>query len=131
MSVISAPPRKEVYVLYGQYGAVSGAVTHPRARLWLLTNDAADDPDAVIFARIAYNHPQSGAVVYQDLGEIAQGKLRGNGGAEVHLVDGRPVSMVPAPCVCGAGAVGSAMPEAGRISLNYVNPYGRSRLLFT
>ena len=130
MSVISAPPRKDVYVVWGNYGALSGAVTHPRARMWLLTDDSSENPNSTIFVRVAWNHPQSGQVVYEDLGEIAQAKLRSSGSSEVHLLDGRPVSLVAAPCVCGAGAVGNAMPEEGRISLTYVNPYGHTRLLF-
>ena len=42
----------------------------------------------------------------------------------------RAVSMVAAPCVCGAGSVGNALPDEGRISLHYVNPYNRPRLSF-
>ena len=40
------------------------------------------------------------------------------------------ITFITAPCVCGAGSVGNALPDEGRISLNYVNPYTRTRLTF-
>jgi hypothetical protein len=126
--VISAPPRKSVFLVWANYGSITGARSVPRGRLWILTDDP-NDLDSTMWLRIAWNHPVSGQVEYEDLGEIAIARVR-NGGklAEVQTVDGTRLSMVVAPCVCGAGAVGNAPPDEGRISLQYVNPYGRARL---
>lgn len=130
MSVATAPPRKDVYLLWGNYGAITGVRSHPRGRLWLLT-DQHDDVDSAVICRIAWNHPTTGCVVYEDLGEVAQARIRPNSKlAEVWLTAGGSVSMVVAPCVCGAGSVGNALPDEGRISLNYVNPYNRPKLAF-
>jgi hypothetical protein len=128
MGVISAPPRKDIYCLWGQYGMIGGADVHPRARMWLLTESADPHPDLPIFLRIAWN-TTTGAVEYADLGQIAQATVRDRS-AEVHLPDGRVYTLAIAPCVCGAGAVGNALPEEGRISLANVNPYGRTKLTF-
>ena len=128
MSVISAPPRKDVYLLWGQYGAVGGGWAHPRGRLWLLT-DHHDNVDSPIICRIAWNHPSTGCVEYADLGEIAHATIRSRS-AEVRLASSGVVTLAIAPCVCGAGSVGNAMPDPGRITLNYVNPYNRSKLTF-
>lgn len=130
MSVVNAPPRKDVYLIWGQYGALGGARVQPRARLWLLTDDI-NDRAATITCRIAYNHPTTGAVEYEDLGEITQARIAPNArSATVWLQSGPSVNLVVAPCVCGAGAVGNALPDPGRISLNYVNPYERPRIVF-
>ena len=123
MSVMSAPPRMEVYILWGNYGATGGAVVQSRSRLWILTDGLS--PDDRMWARVAWNHPTTGQVVYEDVGEVVQATLRQNGNAEVHVAGGKVLTFLAAPCVCGAGAVGAAMPEAGRISLNYVNPHER------
>lgn len=132
MSAVNAPPRKDVYLIWGSYGAVGGARVHPRARLWLLTGGDLNNMNEPILCRIAWNHPTTGAVVYEDLGEVAAARIRPNAtSAEVHLAGGGPpVTFVTAPCVCGAGAVGNAAPDEGRISLNYVNPYDRPRIVF-
>lgn len=131
MSVVSAPPRKDIYMLWGQYGAIGGARVYPRGRLWLLTNEPFDE-NAAVLCRIAWNHPNTGCVVYEDLGEIAQARIRPNAAsAEVWLTSGGPaVTFITAPCVCGAGSVGNALPDEGRISLNYINPYNRPRIVF-
>ena len=132
MSVISAPPRKDVYLLWGQYGSIGGARVHPRGRLWLLTTGHAD-LDSPITCRIAWNHAVSGCVEYEDLGEVASARIGPNAKwAEVRLAaGGGPITLAVAPCVCGAGSVGNAMPDEGRISLSYVNPYNRPGLTFT
>jgi hypothetical protein len=127
MSVINAPPRQAVYLLWGQYGAIGGARVHPRGRMWLLT-DQHDDVNSPITCRIAWNHPTTGCVQYEDLGEINHARFRNNArSAEVSTPVGL-VTMVAAPCVCGAGSVGQALPDDGRITLTYVNPYNRARL---
>ena len=129
MSVMSAPPRQAVYLLWGQYGSIGGVRVYPRGRMWLLT-DHHDDVTSPIFCRIAWNHPVTGCVAYEDLGEISHARLRNNARtAEVSTSVG-VVTMVAAPCVCGAGSVGQALPDEGRITLNYVNPYNRARLTF-
>lgn len=129
MSVMSAPPRKDVYLLWGSYGALSGARVSPRGRLWLLT-DQHNDPESEITCRVAWNNPTTGLVDYEDLGVVSSARIRsGEKLAEVYTSAGL-ISLVVAPCVCGAGAVGNALPEEGRISLSYVNPYGRARLTF-
>ena len=132
MSVASAPPRKDIYLLWGQYGAIGGLRVHPRGRLWLLTSGDVNDPDATITCKIAWNHPSTGCVEYEDLGPVAQVRIRPNGtSAEVWLASGgQAVTFVTAPCVCGAGSVGNAMPDEGRVSLTYVNPYNRPRIVF-
>jgi hypothetical protein len=75
------------------------------------------------------NHPTTGVVEYEDLGVLAQGRIRPNNSAEFHLTDGQIVTFTAAPCVCGAGAVGNALPEEGRITLTYVNIYDRPKLV--
>jgi hypothetical protein len=127
VSVISAPPRKNIFLIWGQYGTIGGARIQPRGRLWLLT-DELSDVSSRLFARIAWNHPQTGQVVYEDLGDVASARITGSARAEVFLESGQTITFVTAPCVCGAGSVGQAAPEEGRISLQYVNPYGRPRL---
>jgi hypothetical protein len=128
MSVASAPPRKPVFLVWGSYGAISGSRSHPRARLWLLT-DEHDNVESPVLCRIAWNSPISGCVEYEDLGEVTHARIRDQRLAEVWTSSGQ-VSLVIAPCVCGAGSVGNALPDEGRISLNYVNPYNRPRLSF-
>lgn len=132
MSAVNAPPRKDVYLLWGQFGSIGGARVHPRGRLWLLTGGDIDNVDEPVLCRIAWNDPTTGVVVYEDLGEVAQARIRPNStSAEVWTKAGDTVTFVTAPCVCGAGAVGNALPDEGRISLNYVNPYNRPRIAFT
>lgn len=130
MSVMSAPPRRDVYLLWGEYGVLGGTYSQARARLWLLTDDPTDRSDITIVARAAWNHPTTGAVVYKELGEVTQALIRPTGSMEVHLSDGKIATLAKAPCVCGAGSVGAAMPDSGRISLNHVNPYNRDRIVF-
>lgn len=127
MGVVSAPTRKDIYVLWNQYGAVGGARVRPRARIWLLVESAEQDPDMPINVRIAWNSP-TGAVEYEDLGEISQARIRPNNSAEIHLATGDVVTFNAAPCVCGAGAVGNALPEDGRLTITYANPYDRTKL---
>lgn len=129
MGVLNAPPREDVFILWAQYGALGGAIVQPRARMWLTTDTNIPDPDIPIHCIVAWNSP-SGAVIYETH-EIAAARIRPNNTAEVHLADGRVLTFITAPCVCGAGAVGNAMPQVGRISLTYVNPYDRTRLTFT
>lgn len=129
MSVATAPPRKDIYLLWGQYGSISGARVRPRGRLWLLT-DQHDDLESMIDCRIAWNNPSTGMVEYEDLGPVTSARIRSNQkSAEIYTSVGL-ITLVVAPCVCGAGAVGNAMPEDGRIALTYVNPYNRARLTF-
>lgn len=117
-----------MFLLWGSYGAISGARSHPRGRLWLLT-DEHDNVESPILCRLAWNHPMTGVVEYEDLGEVAHARIKAKL-AEVWTPAGQ-VSLVVAPCVCGAGSVGNALPDEGRISLNYVNPYNRPRLVFS
>ncbi len=127
MSVVNAPRRKDIWLIWAQYGMVGGARVYPRARLWLLTDDPGD-PDGEIHCRIAWNHPTTGYPQYEDLGTIASARVHGSKSAEVYLESGEMVTFNVAPCVCGAGAVGQAMPEEGRISVQYVTTQGRTRL---
>lgn len=129
MSVVKAPPRKDIWLVWAQYGQLGGARTIPRARLWILA-ESQTDLDCPLTATIAWNHPSTGAVVYEDLGEIRKVVINSRI-AEVHLPTGSIVTLTIAPCVCGAGAVGQAPPEEGRISLQYVTMAGRSRLRVT
>ena len=131
MSVASAPPRTAVYLLWGQYGAISGGRSYPRGRMWLLT-DEHDNVDSPITCRIAWNNPATGCVEYEDLGRVAAARLRSNQkSAEVWLESGgTALTFVAAPCVCGAGSVGNALPDQGRITITYVNPYNRPGLTF-
>lgn len=129
MSVVNAPPRKDVYLIWGQFGALGGRRVHSQGRLWLLTDDVRDQ-QAPVRCRIAWNDPMTGNVVYEDLGDVDLARIRTHS-AEVHLASGgQPITLVIASCVCGAGAVGNALPDPGRISLNYVNPYDRPRIVF-
>jgi len=125
MSMLSAPQRTPVYMVWGSYGNLSGNRNTPRSRMWLL----ADGPnlDDRLFCRVAWNHPATGRVEYEDLGDVAYAQIRATS-AEVHLTSGLFVGLVIAPCVCGAGAVANAAPQEGRITLQYVNPYGRSNV---
>ena len=107
----------------------AGARSHPRGRLWLLTGEH-DNVESPIICRIAWNHPISGCVEYEDLGQVALARIRSNQKLAEVWTDVGQVSLVVAPCVCGAGSVGNALPDEGRISLNYVNPYNRPRLTF-
>jgi hypothetical protein len=127
MSVVSAPPRKDIWLVWGQYGMVGGARVHPRSRLWLLT-DEPTVADGNLTCRIAWNHPVSGYPEYEDLGPVRSARVHGSKSAEVYLESGEMITFNVAPCVCGAGAVGQAAPEEGRISLQYVTTSGRSRL---
>jgi hypothetical protein len=126
MTVVKAAPRQAVYMLWAGYGTISGARSYPRGRLWLLTTSV--EPDADVICRIAWNHPSTGRVEYEDLGSVAKATTRGQRSAEVYLASNEVVTFVTAPCVCGAGAVGNALPAPGRVSLQYVNPNGRARL---
>ena len=127
LSIASAPPRKDIYLIWGQFGMIGGARILG-GRLWQLADGA--DPDAGIICRIAWNSPVSGQVVYEDLGVVSSARIRNNQTAEVYS-DAGFVTMVAAPCVCGAGSVGQAGPDEGRISLTYVNPHGRPGLTVT
>jgi hypothetical protein len=128
MGVISAPARKDIFVMWEQYGAIGNARIQPRGRIWLLTDTNSPDPDIEITCRIAWNHPSTGAVQYEDLGPISQARIRPNNSAEIWLQSGEILTFVAAPCVCGAGAVGQALPEDGRISMTYVNIYDRTKV---
>ena len=66
---------------------------------------------------------------YEDLGDVAQARIKGAARAEIALMSGLVLTFVTAPCVCGGGAVGNAAPKDGRISLQYVNAYNRPRVL--
>lgn len=126
MSVISAPPRKPVFLVWGAYVAISGARLHTRGRVWLL----ADSPelDARLSALIAWNDATTGRVEYEDLGEIVHANIHTKRTSEIQLVSGEVLWTVEHPCVCGAGGVGNASPDPGRITLTYVNPYNRERV---
>lgn len=128
MSVISAPPRKDVFLLWGNFGAIGGSRVYPRGRLWLLTDEHAN-LDSPVTCRIAWNSPVTGCVEYEDLGDVASATIRAKS-ADVRLSSGVAVNIVVASCVCGAGAVGNAMPDEGRIAMSYVNPYNRPKLTF-
>jgi len=110
-------------MLWGSYGNLTGNRNTPRARLWLLTD--GPEPGAPLTCRIAWNHPTTGQVEYEDLGPVTHAQIKTTS-AEIHLASGLFVGLLIAPCVCGAGAVANAAPQEGRISLTYINPYGRS-----
>jgi hypothetical protein len=120
--VMKAPPRTDIYVLWGNYGALSGAETHPRGRLWILAEHGG--PDAGLLCRIAWNR-KTGGVEYQDLGPVTAVVIKRNVHAEVTLASGARINLVAAPCVCGAGAVGNAMPAEGRLSVHSLNLHAR------
>src|SRR5262245_44590685 len=104
--VVTVPAtRQEVFLIWGQYGAASGARTFPRGRIWLLTDRNHDD-NSPITVTLAWNDPVTGRVAYEDLGPIAQARVRTTSkSAEVWLADGSVLTFLAAPCVCGAGAV--------------------------
>jgi hypothetical protein len=129
MSVATAPARKPIFLVWGGYGALGGARVHPRGRIWLLT-DEHDNVASPLTCRIAWNHPATGCVEYEDLGEIRNARVRANQKSAEVLTSAGVLTFIAAPCVCGAGSVGNALPDEGRISLTYVNPYNRSRLTF-
>jgi hypothetical protein len=124
--VMSAPPRKQVFIVWGSFGTLSGAVSQPRGRLWIL----ADGPelDATMTARAAWNNPRTGGVEYADLGPVADVTVRHGNHVAARLASGGTINLVSAPCVCGAGAVGNALPETGRLSIQNVSLYGRENV---
>jgi len=126
VSFLSSPPRTTVFMMWGSYGNLTGNRTTPRARLWLLAD--GQEPTSPVRCRTAWNNPNTGQVMYEDLGEIAQARIKATS-AEIHLKSGLFVGLLIAPCVCGAGAVANAAPQEGRISLTYVNPYGRPNVI--
>jgi len=127
--VMSAPPRKPVFLVWGKYVQISGARSHPRGRIWLLADN--EETEAPIRALIAWNNPTTGRAEYEDLGEIVHANIRSKS-AEITLSGSRVITTIEHPCVCGAGAVGNAGPsdpEEGPITLTYVNPYHRQRIV--
>jgi hypothetical protein len=100
---------------------LSGVAAQPRGRLWVLADSAA--LDAPMIARIAWNR-RTGGVEFQDLGAVTEVKVRSRH-TEVALAAGGKINLVQAPCVCGAGAVGNALPYEGRLSINNVSLYDR------
>lgn len=103
-SILNAPPKPMINVVMGTYGSFQMKDSSlPRARVWVLEG-AEPDHGAL---RVAYNHQQTGKVVWRDLGAVTQVVARPSRW-EITMADGRGAMVVLAPCVCGAGAVGSA-----------------------
>jgi hypothetical protein len=115
----TAPPRTDIYVLYAQYGTVNGAITSPKARIWLIAESA--DSDARMKIIVARNDP-TGHVEYADLGYVTAADIQGTRVISATLADGRNIMLMTAPCVCGAGAVGYAGPTTERHNLQFINP---------
>lgn len=125
-SVVNPGKLREVFCLWNGYGPISGALVIPRGRLWLLAE--TEEPDALLVARVGSNHPQTGRVVYEDLGEVLAVELRAGQRVRVRVADGRVVSQILAPCVCGAGAVGYTGPIPERHHLRMLAPYKHVRV---
>lgn len=126
MGVTQKVTRKLIHVVWGGYGALSGVIVQPRGRLWIL----ADGPelDAVMTARAAWNRPKGG-VEYADLGPVSAVTVRRGNHLHVRLANtGATIDLVSASCVCGAGAVGNALPEPGRLAITNVSLYGRENV---
>lgn len=123
--MVKAPPSTEVFLLWAGYGTINGCRTYPRGRLWLIAESAA--PDARLLCRIAWNHPKSGQVVYEDVGQVSGAKI-GRKWAEVYFFNGQKLGQVMAPCVCGAGAVGQAGPLTDRHTITPLNPASHERV---
>lgn len=115
---MTAPPAATVNMLWTGYGMLNGPVTVPKARLWLIADSTA--PDSRVVASYGENGVH-GTLLRHELGEVASVNPSGRG-VTVRLVDGRTVSLVSAPCVCGAGAVGHGAPVDGRHRITNLNP---------
>ena len=123
---MTAPPRTPVFLIWGAYVSMTGARVHPRGRVWLLAE--SPEQDSAMTLRIAWNNPATGRVEYEDLGAVATATVRSRRTAEFRLAGGGVLATAEHPCVCGAGSVGNAAPDPGRITLTYVNPYNRPGL---
>lgn len=125
-SILNAPASTEVFCVWAGYGAVQGFRSFSRGRLWLLAESA--DPDAALFARVAWNDQTTGQVVYDDVGPVATARIRGGKWADLSMVNGRKLTQTVAPCVCGAGAVGYAGPMEGRHYVTALNARSHNRI---
>lgn len=114
---MKAPPKEQIDVCLSAYGMLMGAVSAPKARMWLIVQ-----ADGTVLCRVATNDPQTGVAVYQDLGAVSSAEIRhGQSGRTIQIQTASGVvTVVEAPCVCGAGAIGYAGPASTPHSVRVV-----------
>jgi hypothetical protein len=99
--------RETISVVVGAYGAFSGpGMNLPRARVWVLAEPGSNFGTL----RVAYNDAY-GRVQWRDLDDAVVSARIGANRWMLSLASGQAATLTPAPCVCGAGAVGLAGPS--------------------
>jgi hypothetical protein len=110
MAYLAAPAPTTYWVSVNEYGRATfpDGTSDARTKMWLIhPNGSTEVNDAVL--RVATNHPTTGRPTYRDFTSVTGARTRG-GTTIVDTVDGT-FTIVRAPCVCGAGAVGMVGPQ--------------------
>ena len=120
MSYLTAPPPTTYWVSITDYGRATfpDGTADARVRMWLVHPEASTDVNRAIL-RVATNTPQ-GRAAFQDFNTVRSARTRGKT-IVVETSEGE-FTLVRAPCVCGAGAVGMVGPEPSGSSNFSVQP---------
>ena len=120
MSYLTAPAPTTYWVSLTDYGRATfpDGTAEARARMWLVHPDGSTEVQQAIL-RVATNHPKTGRAQFQDF-DVLSARTRG----KTYIVEtsAGEFSLVRAPCVCGAGAVGMVGPEPNGSSNFSVQP---------
>jgi hypothetical protein len=137
--MFTRPPQQTIKVAAAVYGQLTvnireGDALHGenyrQARIWIVIDEDEDGSDEPVGHLIyAFNDSsRGGQPTWVEAGSVQRAMVRAVGGTQswdvvlVDPIDDGPMSLriVAAPCVCGAGAVGSAGPSGEAHYVDYV-----------